>query len=99
TFRLDLSDQYVVITKEDPQAPGMRADKGSYFYQAYLDDLRLTFDQGRILPRAPSSFDPADLTPATVRGLFTNIGLSLAVSDSVLAQVVELARASENPYA
>ena len=40
-FRLDISDDYVVITKEDKEASGLRADKGTYFYDSYIDEERL----------------------------------------------------------
>jgi len=41
-FRLDISDQYVVVTKEDKEASALRADAGTYFYDSYKDDVRLT---------------------------------------------------------
>jgi hypothetical protein len=41
-FRLDISDQYVVVTKEDKEASALRADCGTYFYDSYKDDVRLT---------------------------------------------------------
>lgn len=40
-FRLDISDDYVVITKEDKEASALRADKGTYFYDSYIDEVRL----------------------------------------------------------
>lgn len=41
-FRLDISDQYVIVTKEDKEASGLRADSGTYFYDSYKDDVRLS---------------------------------------------------------
>jgi hypothetical protein len=41
-FRLDISDQFVVVTKEDKEASALRADAGTYFYDSYKDDVRLT---------------------------------------------------------
>lgn len=41
-FRLDISDQYVIVTKEDKEAAGLRADSGTYFYDSYKDDVRLS---------------------------------------------------------
>jgi len=41
TFRLDISDHYVIVTKEDKEAAGLRADVGTYFYNSYIDDVRL----------------------------------------------------------
>jgi hypothetical protein len=41
-FRFDISDQYVVITKEEKDAAALKADVGTYFYDSYKDDIRLT---------------------------------------------------------
>jgi hypothetical protein len=46
-FRLDIADQYVVITKEDKEAAALRADSGTYFYDSYKDDVRLTERQSK----------------------------------------------------
>lgn len=46
-FRLDISDQYVVVTKEDKEASALRADAGTYFYESYKDDVRLTERQSK----------------------------------------------------
>lgn len=46
-FRLDISDQYVVVTKEDKDASALRADAGTYFYDSYKDDVRLTERQSK----------------------------------------------------
>lgn len=46
-FRLDISDRYVVITKEDKAASALRADAGTYFYDSYKDEVRLTERQSK----------------------------------------------------
>ncbi len=48
-FRLDIADEYVVVTKEDREASALKADSGTYFYDSYKDDVRLTERQGREL--------------------------------------------------
>jgi hypothetical protein len=40
-FRLDISDKYVMVTKEEKEACALRADAGTYFYDSYKDDVRL----------------------------------------------------------
>lgn len=40
-FRFDISDQYVIVTKEEKDASALRADAGTYFYDSYKDDARL----------------------------------------------------------
>jgi hypothetical protein len=46
-FRLDISDLCVVVTKEDKEASALRADAGTYFYDSYKDDVRLTERQAK----------------------------------------------------
>lgn len=46
TFRYDISDKYVVITKEDKQVSALKADEGTYYYNSYIDELRLNERQG-----------------------------------------------------
>ncbi|MCF5883697.1 hypothetical protein K3H38_12110 [Aeromonas veronii] len=46
-FRLDISDSYVIVTKEDKEAAGLRADSGTYFYNSYKDETRLIERQSK----------------------------------------------------
>ncbi|EKF9125290.1 hypothetical protein ACSVJV_003651 [Vibrio cholerae] len=46
-FRLDISDSYVIVTKEDKEAAGLRADAGTYFYNSYKDETRLIERQSK----------------------------------------------------
>jgi len=48
-FRLDISDQYVIVTKEEKEASALRADIGTYFYDSYKDDVRLAERQSKEL--------------------------------------------------
>lgn len=41
SFRFDISDEVAVVTKEDPMASALSASKGSYFYDSYLEDIRV----------------------------------------------------------
>lgn len=97
SFRLDLSSDYVVITKEDQLAPGVRCDDGTFFYQAYQDDMVLTAKQGRLIPVTVER----DLTTVqSVRALFDRLGLSgTELSDSILDLALRGAREPQNPYA
>jgi hypothetical protein len=98
SFRLDLSSKYVILTKEDQQAPGVRCDHGSYFYNAYLDDLVLTARQGRSITAKPLTLEL--LSVEFIRQHFTELQLIHdGVDDDLLASVLETARAARNPYA
>lgn len=97
SFRLDLSSDYVVITKEDRLAPGVRCDYGTFFYQAYQDDLRLTARQGRSIP---VTVEPDLATIQSVRTLFDRLGISGEdLPDSMLESALESAQQPRNPYA
>jgi hypothetical protein len=48
-FRLDISDQHVFVTKEEKEASALKADAGTYFYDSYKDDVRLTERQASAL--------------------------------------------------
>jgi len=52
-FRLDISDRYVIVTKEDKGASALKADVGTYFYDSYKDDVRLTERLATPLPYSP----------------------------------------------
>jgi hypothetical protein len=97
SFRLDLSSKYVILTKEDPQAPGVRCDNGSYFYSAYTDDLVLTAKQGR--PIAVKPFN-SDLSVESVRHHFAELQLvGDGIEDELLLSVLETTKVARNPYA
>ncbi|MBU9863707.1 hypothetical protein, partial [Rahnella aceris] len=44
SFRIDLSDDYAVITKEDRNAPAIICNKGTYFYKSYKDEVILSLN-------------------------------------------------------
>ena len=97
SFRIDLSSQYVILTKEDPQAPGVRCDHGSFFYRAYLDDLVLTAKQGKSIAATPIS---SEVSVESLREHFSQLGLvESSVSEEFLRSVLETAKTARNPYA
>ncbi|TEU30273.1 hypothetical protein [Alkanindiges illinoisensis] len=53
-FRLDITEDFVVITKEDKEASALRADSGTYFYDSYKDDVRLTERQSKEMKHCES---------------------------------------------
>ncbi len=97
SFRLDLSSRYVILTKEDPRAPGLRCDIDSEFYIAYRDDLLLTARQGTEIELTPIS---TNLDLASVRRHFANLALGLdSLSDNFLQSVIQMSKSPVNPYA
>jgi hypothetical protein len=99
SFRLDLSSAYVVVTKEDPKAPGLRCDHGTYFYKAYHDDMVLSARQCTQVALPPQSFDPDSLTTQNVRTLLVSLGFGVqALSNEDLDDIINRAKDSRSPY-
>lgn len=97
SFRLDLSSQYVILTKEDSRAAGLRCDSESEFYIAYRDDLLLTARQGKEITMKPIR---TDLNVTSVRHHFADLGLALdSVTDEFLQSIIKISQAPVNPYA
>jgi hypothetical protein len=97
SFRIDLSAKYAIITKEDQRAPGVRCDQGSYFYDAYKDDMELTAQMGRSVS-IPTV--PIDLSLPSVRQAFADLGLEIDdLGDEFLLTSIERAKSPANPYA
>jgi hypothetical protein len=96
SFRLDLSSEYVILTQEDARAFGLKCDKGTYFYEAYRDDLVLTASQGKKLT---FSRDPLQFSLASARAHLTEMALIDDLTDELLQSAIGLAEVSKNPYA
>ncbi|WP_264969335.1 hypothetical protein, partial [Klebsiella variicola] len=47
SFRIDLSDDYAIITKEDRSSPAIICHKGTHFYKSYKDEVILSLNQSR----------------------------------------------------
>src|SRR6266508_863839 len=102
-FRYDLSSIYILITQEDGTAPALKAMSGTFFYDSYEVDLRLSFEQSRHLDLAAGDaiLDPDTVTESEVRKLFEALGVPLDASFSSddLQSIIRKALKAENPYA
>lgn len=99
-FRFDISDQYAIVTKEDSEAAGLKADKSTYFYDSYVDDSRLSERQSkRVLYNRKIPLD-GDLTTSNIKELVIEIGVmdSNQLEDLDLEYVVNCINAPEDPY-
>lgn len=81
-FRYDLSSDYVIVTTEDPTAPCLRADNGSYYYEQYRSELIWNFERAIPLSSLPATMRVPridDMTLSDVRQILDSLGFSLAV--------------------
>jgi hypothetical protein len=86
-FRLDISDIYVVITKEDKEACALKADAGTYFYDSYKDDVRLTERQAIELKCCGN----IDLSGTVSEALLKNAIKCADLADEALLETFNLA--------
>jgi hypothetical protein len=99
-FRLDISDQYVVVTKEDKEASGLRADSGTYFYDSYKDDVRLSERQS-IKINYHNEVPIGDLlTEDTLRSFILDADLvnSVKLKELSIAEILIAINSPEDPY-
>jgi hypothetical protein len=97
-FRVDLTATSAVITQEDTREPALRCDADSIFYKAFREDVIMTYQQSRILPKAQGvPFN--DLTISNVRALLNDLGfVGMGLNDDDLMRVIAIARDAVNPY-
>jgi hypothetical protein len=102
TFRYDMSSEYLIVTQEDPDHPGLLVPRGKPLFDAYGVELHNSFEQTRLVPleradRLPLSADP---TADDVRKLLEILDLrpEQPLDDQEAAIVVQKAFHAKNPY-
>jgi hypothetical protein len=99
TFRYDLSSSHVIITKEDPQSPGMRCAAPGYYYSAYRGEINFAFNQSKQLSGAGGCLANRTLDLAIAKEALMKSGINASVfSDPTLQAAVALANDPKNPY-
>jgi hypothetical protein len=99
-FRFDISDQYVIVTKEDKEASGLRADSGTYFYDSYKDDVRLSERQSINVSYQDEVPIGNNLTDETLRAFILEASLidPDKLSSLDLGAIRESINTPEDPY-
>ena len=99
-FRLDISDQYVIVTKEEPEAAAIRADSGTYFYDSYKDDVRLTERQATELKHCDKLEFNGEITEEKLKEALECSGFDKVVSQEALSfkKILNNINAPTNPY-
>lgn len=96
-FRIDMSDELMVMTREDPKWPGIMCSKRSRFYSSYQEEIRLGMSLGRKISTA--DYPPqTGIDEANISALAVAVGLA-PVNDSALAkEIVKAVRRPHDPY-
>ncbi len=99
-FRFDISDSYVVVTKEDSEAAGLKADQATYFYDSYVDDARLTERQSKRVFYSKKVPLDGDLTADAVKeiALESNLVSQDGVRMLDLEKILSYINCPKDPY-
>ena len=99
SFRVDICQSFAIQTREDPTAPALRSDRGSYYYDAQMDEFRLVEKQARLVGGGERECAEVN-NVASLRSALASMGLNACLlSESELAEVVKTVQNPENPYA
>ncbi|MCY7860539.1 hypothetical protein [Bacillus haynesii] len=98
-FRVDLSTQLAIITKEDPSEPALMCQKGTFFLKSYLENLRLSMSQGELLDNKVKGIPFSDLNGERIKIFLEELGFhENELSDSDFNEIVEFVKKGDNPY-
>ena len=103
SFRYDMSNETIVVTTEDPRAPCLRVDSGTYYYEAYRSELVRSFNQAKAVPLdsryvRTKRLTLADVTPSIVDGVLADLGYSEYYEDDDLESIAFMMRDPINRY-
>jgi hypothetical protein len=96
-FRLDMSDDRLIMTREDPKWPGIVCSSRSKFYASYHEEFRNEASRAKSLDLFLAKV-PSPLQPANVDGLLAALSLAITLTDEDRAAIVEGVEKPERPY-
>jgi hypothetical protein len=98
SFRVDISQLCAIETKEDPIAPALRSDSGTYYFDALNDEFRLIKEQSRqINGGAAECAAVKDIH--SIKIAISALGINAStLTDNDLSEIVTLIDKNSNPY-
>ncbi|MFL5740850.1 MAG: hypothetical protein ACJ75B_11575 [Flavisolibacter sp.] len=97
-FRTDISSTTALITKEDPIEPALLYENGTFFYDAYCQDLKQSLNQVTRLDMSISFVGVNEIAVSNTKELLQHLGFSDLVNDSEIGDIISKAKSNENPY-
>ncbi|MGQ0816655.1 hypothetical protein ACT4ZR_13510 [Acinetobacter baumannii] len=100
TFRLDLSDNYVIVTKEDRSAPAIICNLKNYYYQSYKVEILTIEKQSKEVQKITSqNYKIGELKKEDIRNILSEVSLlKNSLTDHDLTQIADICNKGENPY-
>lgn len=96
-FRLDMSDDHLVMTREDPKWPGIVCSSRSKFYASYHEEFRNEARRAKPIDLSRATV-PTPLEPEDVDGILAALSLSIALTDDDRTAIVKGVEKPERPY-
>jgi hypothetical protein len=96
-FRLDMSDDRLVMTREDPKWPAIICSSRSKFYASYHEEFRNEAENGKELDLQKIQLED-DITPEHVNGLIAALGIDIKLSDAECQAVIDAMNKPGLPY-
>lgn len=96
-FRIDMSDERLVMTREDPSWPAIVCTQQSKFYSSYQEEIRLGMALGRMLDLSKFPKNTV-ITETNFASLVSEFGFSIPDDDHFVKEVIDAVRHPQNPY-
>ena len=96
-FRIDMSDERMVMTREDPTWPGIICTHQSKFYSSYQEEIRQGMALGRTLDLSKFPKNSV-ITEENCGSLISGLGFSVPNDDAFVKEVIAAIRSPRNPY-
>lgn len=96
-FRLDMSDDRLVMTREDPKWPGILCSSRSKFYASYHEEFRNEASRAKSVDLSLATV-PTPLQPGDVDGILAALSLSITLTDEDRNAIVKGVEKPERPY-
>jgi hypothetical protein len=97
-LRMDISTTRAILTKENPQDPAILYEHGTFFYDAYYQDLILGFDQCISLDMTKPFVQEDHLTVSEITNLLISLGLYTHIDDNDIQAIQQIVKNRRNPY-
>ncbi len=98
-FRYDLSDDGLMMTREDPRMPGWFSRKDTRFYTSVKEDLRIATERGRKIMLSQGQWPQGSLPVADLQTLITNLEFKLCLTGEDAQALYKAINNKIDPYA
>ena len=100
SLRLDMTTSAAILTREDPQWPGIRTQAGSVFYDMYKEEAQTALDQARELTIDRNSFKLVEFATANISALLRQLGIEITPLSAERSEQIRAAITNPvHPYA